>query len=84
MRRLAFVVVVIATSVAALSAQRQAKTFDICVVDVEGGNASLFPNAPPPPVHNGGAYWVKVSRTIVAAHRNHRSLPARASPARHR
>lgn len=42
MQRLAFVVVVIATSVSALSAQRPAKTFDIYVVDVEGGNASLF------------------------------------------
>ena len=35
-------IVAIAMSAALVSAQRQAKTFDIYVVDVEGGNASLF------------------------------------------
>jgi beta-lactamase superfamily II metal-dependent hydrolase len=41
MTRLACVLA-ITMSAALLSAQRQAKTFDIYVVDVEGGNASLF------------------------------------------
>jgi beta-lactamase superfamily II metal-dependent hydrolase len=35
-------IVAVVTSAASVSAQRQAKTFDIYVVDVEGGNASLF------------------------------------------
>ena len=41
MRRLACVVAIV-MSAALVSAQRQTKTFDIYVVDVEGGNASLF------------------------------------------
>jgi len=41
MRQLGCVVVIV-MSAALVSAQRQAKTLDIYVVDVEGGNASLF------------------------------------------
>ena len=41
MRRLGCVAAIV-ISAALVSAQRQAKTFDIYVVDVEGGNASLF------------------------------------------
>jgi competence protein ComEC len=41
MRRLGCVVAMV-MSVALVSAQRQGKTLDIYVVDVEGGNASLF------------------------------------------
>ena len=41
MRRLGCVVAIV-ISAALVSAQRQEKTFDIYVVDVEGGNASLF------------------------------------------
>jgi len=41
MRRLGCVVAIV-MSAALVSAQRQEKTFDIYVVDVEGGNASLF------------------------------------------
>jgi competence protein ComEC len=40
--RLLGCIVAIVMSAALVSAQRQAKTFDIYVVDVEGGNASLF------------------------------------------
>src|SRR5215470_15900969 len=41
MRQLGCVVAIV-MSAALLSAQRQAKTLDIYVVDVEGGNATLF------------------------------------------
>ena len=41
MRQLGWVVAMV-MSAALVSAQRQAKTLDIYVVDVEGGNASLF------------------------------------------
>ena len=41
LRRLACVVAIV-MSTAFLAAQRSARTFDIYVVDVEGGNASLF------------------------------------------
>jgi len=41
MRRLGCVAAIV-ISAALVSAQRQEKTFDIYVVDVEGGNASLF------------------------------------------
>src|SRR5215213_5012912 len=41
MRRFACVAAIV-ISAAAMSAQRQPKTFDIYVVDVEGGNATLF------------------------------------------
>src|SRR6266550_4342492 len=41
MRRFACLLAIVA-SVALLSAQRAAKTLDIYVVDVEGGNATLF------------------------------------------
>jgi beta-lactamase superfamily II metal-dependent hydrolase len=41
MRRLACIVAIV-VSAAVVSAQRQPKTFDIYVVDVEGGNATLF------------------------------------------
>ena len=70
MRRLGCVVAMV-MSAALVSAQRQGKTFDIYVVDVEGGNASLFVSPSGESLlidaGNGGAAATRDAARIVEA-----------------
>src|SRR5215208_2634903 len=73
MRRFVFVAALV-LSTALLSAQRAAKTFDIYVVDVEGGNATLFVSPSGESLlidaGNGGMAAVRDAERIVEAARH--------------